>query len=497
MLTPMERSDIKRLKKRGLTNRAIADLVGHDRETVARVLIEPTDRQAAPRSRRSRVDAHTDEIRGWISAGLPVRRMFELARTHPEHPYQGGKSAFYERVRKIRTEFDLQRADVPIRFEGLPGEFLQVDWGEVRRFPLDRGPCVTRYFYAARLKYSRFMHVLWRDNMTQETLLRCLCATFVHIGGVPWVCVFDNLKTVTTGRDAHHQPIWHPVFFSFATDLCFTPQACDVRAANQKGSVENLVKFVKSNFLPGRSFFDEADLTDQCEHWLDKVNTRSSQATCRRPVDLLPADKAALSILPDEAKDYGLLNLARVDRQSLAPADGSRYSVPSEHAGAFVSVRLHEKWVRIYKDGALLSEHERRLGKPGRVIDPAHFEEVLARKPRARVFLYRDALLDLGEAVALYIKELVRRRYDQQAPEILAVYALYQRYGQKALMGAIELAASKGVYGAEYLQALLDQPEDGHTFFPSVPVPCLPSQVEVDRPLSAYETHVKRMPGGK
>jgi hypothetical protein len=25
-------------------------------------------------------------------------------------------------------------ADVPIRFEGLPGEYLQGDWGEIRHF---------------------------------------------------------------------------------------------------------------------------------------------------------------------------------------------------------------------------------------------------------------------------------------------------------------------------------------------------------------------------
>lgn len=493
----MERSDIKRLKKRGLTNRAIADLVGHDRETVSRVLIEPTDRQAAPRSRRSQVDALTDQILGWLCAGLPVRRMLELAFTHPKHPYHGGKSAFYERVRKIRTQMDLEKTDVPIRFEGLPGEFLQVDWGEVRRFPLDRGPCVTRYFYAARLKYSRFMHVLWCDNMTEETLLRCLCDTFVQIGGVPWVCVFDNLKTVTTGRDSHHQPIWHPVFFQFATDLCFTPHACDIRAANQKGSVENLVKFVKSNFLPGRSFFDEADLASQCERWLEQVNTMPSQATGIRPVDLLSAEKSVLSILPDEAKDYGLLSLARVDRQSLAPADGSRYSVPVAHAGSAVTVRLHEKRVCIYKDTDLLAEHERRMGKPGRVIDPAHFEPVLDRKPQARVFLYRDTLLSLGEPVALYIKELVRRRYAQQAPEILAVYALYKNHGQKTLMKAMERATSKGAYGAEYLQALIDGSQNAPASFPSVAVPLLPVQAEVDRALSTYETHVIRVQGGK
>jgi hypothetical protein len=42
-------------------------------------------------------------------------------------------------------------ADVPIRFEGLPGEYLQVDWGEIRHFPFTQQQPVTRYFLACRL----------------------------------------------------------------------------------------------------------------------------------------------------------------------------------------------------------------------------------------------------------------------------------------------------------------------------------------------------------
>jgi len=42
----------------------------------------------------------------------------------------------------------------------------------------------TRYFFAARLKYSRFMYVSFHTDMREETLLRCLIACFQTIGGV-------------------------------------------------------------------------------------------------------------------------------------------------------------------------------------------------------------------------------------------------------------------------------------------------------------------------
>lgn len=496
MLTTMERSTIKRLKKRGITNRAIAELVGHDRDTVARVLGKETDCVASGRTRRSRVDALSQDIGRWLDAGLPVQRMLELSRTHAEHTYAGGKSAFYDRVRKIRADWQKQQEDVPIRFEGLPGEYLQVDWGEVRSLPFDNQPPATRYFYAARLKYSRFMHVLWQEDMNQETLLRCLCATFALLGGVPWVCVFDNPRTVTTGRDSDHQPIFHPGFFQFATEFGFTPQACSVGAANQKGAVENLVKFVKSNFLPARSFFDDADLKDQSELWLEQVNTRVCQATGRRPFDLFSVEQAALSSLPEQAEDYGLPLLLRADRESLVPLEGSRYSVPVACAGSPVTVRLHTTRVRIYKDNTLLADHPRRMGAPGRVIDPSHFEPVLEKKPRARVFLYRDALLSLGEPASSYIRELVRRRYARQSSEILTLYGLSQRYPASELTAAIFQAASQGAYGAEYLQALLEKPRQARASWTPLVVEDTPGQGEVDRPLWAYEAHVICVPGG-
>ena len=37
--------------------------------------------------------------------------------------------------------------------------------------------------------------------------------------------------------------------------------------------MENLVKFVKGNFIAGRSFHDDVDLAEQCAAWLSHVNS--------------------------------------------------------------------------------------------------------------------------------------------------------------------------------------------------------------------------------
>jgi transposase len=119
----MERSAIHVLAKRGKSIRQIASDLGRSPTTISRVLKEPVDKRPAPRHRRSRVDAYRPQIEQWVREGLTAVRMLELARADPDQPYTGGQSVFRSMVRRIRLEWERQQAvaEVPIRFEGLPG----------------------------------------------------------------------------------------------------------------------------------------------------------------------------------------------------------------------------------------------------------------------------------------------------------------------------------------------------------------------------------------
>ena len=72
------------------------------------------------------------------------------------------------------------------------------------------------------------------------------------------------------------------------------------------------------------------------------------------------------------------------------------------------------------------------------------------------------------------------------------MYALYERCGAAELLAAMELAQAQGAFGAAYLGALVSAP------VPEPPPPQaawlvlsdVPSQIEIDRELSAYEAYV-------
>ena len=137
---------------------------------------------------------------------------------------------------------------------------------------------------------------------------------------MPWVVTTDNMKTVTLGRDEQQQPIWHPTFQKFAVEFAFHPSACAPAAGNQKGAVESLVKFVKGNFLIARSFYDDADLHQECATWLHQVNdVRPSDATEQLPSVLLAVEREQFSPLVAQAQDYGFSTPSRSVAKAWSP----------------------------------------------------------------------------------------------------------------------------------------------------------------------------------
>jgi hypothetical protein len=162
MVRQMERSAIHVMAKRGKSVRQIAAELGRSPTTIARVVPEPVDTPPPPRRRRSKVEASRPQIAAGIGEGLANVRILERARADLEQPYRGGRTIFDHLVRPIRRERAREQAvqDVPIRFEGVPAEERQVDWGEVRRFPFAQQAPARRSFLACRLKDSRFSWLL-------------------------------------------------------------------------------------------------------------------------------------------------------------------------------------------------------------------------------------------------------------------------------------------------------------------------------------------------
>src|SRR5260370_27967099 len=113
------------------------------------------------------------------------------------------------------------------------------------------------------------------------------------------------MRPAVRGPKERNNTIGNPPYKKLARESNFPQDVSAPASGNQKGAVENLVKYVKSNFLPGRSFHDKQDLAEQCTEWLRQMNgERPSDATGELPADLLAQEQPRFEALPAHAADY-------------------------------------------------------------------------------------------------------------------------------------------------------------------------------------------------
>jgi hypothetical protein len=172
------------------------------------------------------------------------------------------------------------RSTPVVRFEGLPGEFSQHDFGHVDVKFVD-GRKKRVHFFGSRLKYSRYSQVTLVDDERVETIVRSLARHFVAFGGIPLMAVFDRPRTIVNksgkGRDVEQ---YNATFAQAIIDIGVGVEMCAPRSGNQKGTVERLVGWVKGSFFKHRKFQDEGDLEAQLAVWHVEVNTKTpSRAT--------------------------------------------------------------------------------------------------------------------------------------------------------------------------------------------------------------------------
>jgi transposase len=461
MIDMLKRHEVQVLRKAGHTWMEIAALSGVSVRTVRRIAVEADVSaidNAAERTRRevgrpSKADAYR-EILTQALTEEPALRSVELLHRARQAGYPGGKSALYALAQTLRAT----TVRPQVRFDGLPGEFSQHDFGEVDVRYQD-GTEARVHFFASRLKYSRWVEVTLVPDERVEALVRALVDHLAAFGGVPLVGVFDRPKTVALqwGRDGVVTE-WNPTFAGVALDLGLGVEVCWPYQPQQKGSVENLVGWVKGSFFKQRRFLDRADLERQLREWLTEANTvRSHRSTGVPPATRIAEERARLRPLKVAPADLALRIPVSVGPTAVVIHDGHPYSMPPEAIGVPGTLYLQRDRVRIIA-GRWSAEHPRQFVAGAQSILPEHRAARVAAVSgkRARRYQQRQDLLDLGPAALAYLTELTHRRPRQWIPHIERLHQLLQQHGETALRTAFERGLAEQAIGAEYITHYLD-----------------------------------------
>jgi transposase len=449
MLPLLERHAIQVLLKAGFGSADVAKHTGASVDTVRRVRREEAvahaDDVAEHRERRigrpSKTNEYADKVASWLQAEpeLPTQELLRRAR---EAGYTGQKSAFYALVSAARPK----RAAPIVRFEGLPGEFSQHDFGEVDVTFVDGRKKHVRFF-ASRLKYSRFVAVDLVEDQRVETLVRGLARHFVAFGGLPLMAVFDRPKTIVqkSGKGRAVEA-FNTTFAQAIVDIGVGIEMSAPRSGNQKGSVERIVGWVKGSFFKPRKFQDEADLQAQLAAWLVEVNTKTPcRATGVFPETRRREELPRLRPVKVTPETLALRIPIAVGPTAEVMFEGVAYSMPAEATHMTATIFLYEKELRIVAGRFQASHRRRKKGEPKAPLPEHRAAKIAAvHGKRAKLYEKRQQLLDLGPAALALLTEITHREPKLSSRRVEELHAMLDEHGDEGLRAAVERAVDAG-----------------------------------------------------
>ncbi|WP_019123990.1 IS21 family transposase [Brevibacillus massiliensis] len=367
---------IKDLYQNGMSISAIARKLDLDRKTV-RKYIEMASYPVSSPKRKQR-PSKLDPFKQYLEKRMLEDGVFNAEKLLLEikrQGYLGGKTILKDFIKPFRQR---ENKKYTLRYETKPGEQMQVDWKELGEVDL-QGVRTKLYMFVAILGYSRMKYMEFTRSQDQEHLLRCLINSFQYFGGVPQKVLFDNMKTVTDGREAGLVK-WNKRFAEFASYYGFIPKVCRPYRAQTKGKVERAIQYITNHFYQGTSFETLDELNSKGLRWLDAVgNRKPNQTTGVSPQERWPEEKlSSLSGICDFDTSYRTYR--RVYYDGMYSYKGEHRMVRHDLAGeqilikesldGLIKVYFKDELIESYRPSPKLVSLAQQIKKKQQNMDP-------------------------------------------------------------------------------------------------------------------------------
>lgn len=389
-------TEIRRLRQEERASLSeIARRLDLDRKTVRRSLRQATwqpYRRAVVTE--TRLTAHADFVRGRApEVQYSARILYQELRA--SRSYTGSYETVKRFVAPLR-EVQLQAERALLRFETPPGQQSQIDWGQAT-VPFRAGPIVVHVFVLT-LGFSRrgFYYACADERMAQ--FLEAHEQAFAHFGGHTREHLYDRPRTVCYPDDTGRR-IWNPTFKAFADYWGFEPRVCRPYRAQTKGKVESGVKYLKRNFLPGRTFIDLVDFQTQLDEWTATIADRRVHGTTHEePLARFARERDHLVPLAEQSSFQHEARVSRIVAEDyLVSLATNRYSVPCRFIGQRVEVQRRGETIHIFHRDQEIATHAVLPGQHQFRIRPEHGPGAIARTTRQR----RSTVSGLGSVTRM------------------------------------------------------------------------------------------------
>ena len=397
----MDKNKILELKLKGKSNRAVAKETGFDRKTVAKYwnehlklqekLEKATDPKeikeiqsaitAAPKydvsSRTTRLitSKFLSDLKEILDAEIEKEKLLKTKKQNltkrqihalmKKKGHTAGYSTVCEEIDKMRA----LNKECFIRQKYDYGDRLEYDFGEVHLFINDQ----VQKLYVAVLSSpaSNFRWSFLYDNQKQLVFLDSHVKFFKMTKGVWNEVVYDNMRNVVKKFLGRNEKELNDELVKLATYYGFKINVTNAFRGNEKGHVENSVKYLRNQIFAEKvkfKSFEEAE--EYMNRRLFEINSKSK----------IGAELSCLKQAPPEY-EIARITTSKVNKYSFIQVECNNYSVPEYLVGYTVTTKIYHNRVLIYSNNELVCEHKRLKGKGQYAVNLKHYLKTLLKKP--------------------------------------------------------------------------------------------------------------------
>lgn len=449
----------------GYSNAKISRELGVDRRTVSKYL-KMTEEEFLEFASKTRVyerllDPYYNDVLSLLidDRGLPAAVIEDrLKEKHPCFPRVNSKTV-YNFVRHVRRE---EKIPVPARIrqteamDEVPfGSQAQVDFGTALMRRQD-GSRQRVYFFALVLSRSRYKYVFFQTTpFTAKTAVLAHELALAFIEGIPVKLLYDQDPVILNNENLGDYLLTEE-FRSYRHERGMNMVFCRKSDPQSKGKVENVIGYVKNNFLRARTFHDIDRLNDEALGWLERTANGTPHSTTKRlPRDEWVIEKEHLApFTPSPVIPRQVLSLYTVRKDNTVSYKGNFYRVPRgtyDGKGTEVSLEVKDGVLSLYdRRGNPVAEHPVSREK-GRVVGGATY-----RQDRdARLEPLKKEVLSLWKgngAMELFMDQIHEEKPRYLRDHLKVIREVISEHVKETTEKALEYCIENGLHNANRLK---------------------------------------------
>jgi len=382
-----------------------------------------------------------------------------LKEHYPDFPSVSSKT-IYNFVMWVRQKYNLPKikhereycivADTPW------GKQAQVDFGEYS-MRTTTGQRKKVYFFCMVLSRSRYKYVYFSSvPFTTNIAVEAHEKAFEYFKGIPEKIVYDQDKVFIKDEN-HGDLVLTQGFKSYVNERGFHLHFCRKADPESKGKVENMVKYVKQNFLYNRLFSTEQQLNTEVLSWLSRTaNNMPHGRTQEAPQLLWQTEQAYLTPYISIKPNTEMLQSYTVRKDNSISYKSCMYSLPQgtwKGSSSIVYVKEQDGILIISNDAKQeICRHQKSTIKGKTVVNNNHKQDIshsiIELKQKVS-----QLFIDPSKALT-YFNVLHKSKARYMRDQLRVIEQCFEKFAPQSVNQALDVCVAYKIYNAANFEAI-------------------------------------------